>query len=230
MRFDVIIPALDEEETIATVVRSVMEAGARRVVVVDNGSSDETANRAVEAGADVVREEIRGYGQACLSGLAALKENPPEWVLFCDGDGSDDPKGVVSVVESARCGQVEFVIGNRANRSSELGALTVPQRFGNRLSCSLIWFLYRTRFHDLGPLRMIEWQTLQRLNMQDPAFGWTVEMQVKAAKMNVRFCEVDVVARRRRGGVSKISGTVRGSVLAGTTILKTIFREAKFHV
>lgn len=230
MRFDVIIPALDEEATIADVVRSAMETGARRVVVVDNGSVDQTPKRAVEAGARVVREEIRGYGQACLSGLKSISEDPPEWVLFCDGDGADDPQGLVAIVNAARHEQVDFVIGNRANRSSEPGALTIPQRFGNRLACTLIWFLYRTRFHDLGPLRMIKWETLRMLNMQDPAFGWTVEMQVKAAKMNVRFCEIDVVARCRRGGESKISGTIRGSVLAGTTIIKTIFKEAKPNV
>ncbi|MGB0647695.1 MAG: glycosyltransferase family 2 protein [Bradymonadia bacterium] len=230
MRFDVIIPALDEEATIGDVVQSAIDAGARRIVVVDNGSIDQTPLRAAEAGADVIRENIRGYGQACLSGLTALSEDPPDWVLFCDGDGADDPKGLVAIVNSARHDQVDFVIGNRANRSSEPGALTLPQRFGNRLACSLIWLLYRTRFHDLGPLRMIKWETLRTLNMQDPAFGWTVEMQVKAAKLKVRFCEIDVTARCRRGGESKISGTIRGSVLAGITILRTIFKEAKTNV
>lgn len=227
MRFDVIIPALDEENTIADVVLSALSAGARRVVVVDNGSKDSTTLRATDAGARIVSQPIRGYGQACLTGIGSLTSEPPEWVLFCDGDGADDPKGLVRVIEAARAGGTDFVIGNRANRHSEAGALTIPQRFGNRLACGLIRLLYQTSFKDLGPLRMIRWSTLCDLNMQDKAFGWTVEMQVKAAKKGVAFCEVDVTARCRRGGKSKISGTVRGSVLAGTTIISTIFKQVR---
>jgi glycosyltransferase involved in cell wall biosynthesis len=229
MRFDVIIPALDEEKTIGDVVESAQDTGARRVVVVDNGSTDSTSLKAKEAGAVVVSEPIRGYGQACLTGIASLTADPPDWVLFCDGDGADDPHGLARVIKAAHTGEVDFVIGNRANRNSEAGALTIPQRFGNRLACGLIRVLYQTRFKDLGPLRMIRWSTLCNLKMQDKAFGWTVEMQVKAAKQRVSFCEVDVKARCRRGGKSKISGTVRGSVLAGTTIIGTIFKQVRRH-
>lgn len=225
MVFEVIIPALDEEATIGDVVRMVQHEGARRVVVVDNRSTDATADRAREAGAHVVYEAKRGYGRACLSGIDVLKSDPPDWVLFCDGDGSDDPQGLKRVLEAAAAEDVEIVIGNRANSMSEPGALTFVQRFGNRLACGLILLLYGTRFHDLGPLRMVRWETLETLQMQDQNFGWTVEMQVKAAKRRVPFREVSVKARCRRGGESKISGTVRGSIMAGTIILKTIFKQ-----
>ena len=229
MLFDVIIPALDEEATIGDVVLSALSAGARTVMVVDNGSIDSTAQHALTAGARVVTEPIRGYGQACLTGIEAVSLEPPEWVLFCDGDGADDPEGLLNVIRAASTRPVDFVIGNRANAKSEPGALTTPQRFGNRLACGLIRLLYRTSFQDLGPLRMIRWSTLKGLDMQDTAFGWTVEMQVKAAKRSVRFCEVDVTARCRRGGQSKISGTIRGSVLAGTTIISTILKQVDRH-
>ena len=224
MEFSAIIPALDEEQTIGDVVAMVLTCGATSVVVVDNGSSDETASRARAAGAKVIHEPRKGYGRACLTGIEMLAANPPPWVLFCDGDGSDDPIGMKKVLQAART-NVDFVIGNRANKFSEVDALTPVQRFGNRLSCGLIKLLYRTRFHDLGPMRAIRWTTLQKFKMKDEGFGWTVEMQIKAAKQGVRFCEVDVRARRRRGGQSKISGTVKGSVMAGSIILSTIFRQ-----
>ena len=159
----------------------------------------------MNAGATVVPEPIRGYGQACLTGMATLASQPPEWVLFCDGDGADDPDGLLGVISAARTETVDFVIGNRANALSEPGALTVPQRFGNRLACGLIKLLYQTSFQDLGPLRMIRWPTLAGLDMQDRAFGWTVEMQVKAAKRALPFCEVDVMARCRRGGLKEMT-------------------------
>ena len=222
MEFEVIIPALDEEETIGDVVRMARENGARRVVVVDNHSSDDTEARALSAGAHVVYEGQRGYGRACLTGINELKINPPEWVLFCDGDGADDPQGLAAIVQAAAENHVDLIIGNRANAQSEPGALTIPQRFGNKLACSLIAVLYGARFHDLGPLRMIRWSALEQLSMKDENFGWTVEMQVKAAKQDLPFKEVPVRARCRRGGQSKISGTIKGSVLAGSIILKTI--------
>lgn len=224
MEFSAIIPALDEEKTIGDVVTMVLSGGAASVIVVDNGSSDETAKRARAAGAEVISEPRRGYGRACLTGMETLETNPPLWVLFCDGDGSDDPNGMRKVLQAART-NVDFVIGNRANKLSEDGALTPVQRFGNRLSCGLIKLLYGTQFHDLGPMRAIRWTTLQEFKMKDEGFGWTVEMQIKAAKQGVRFCEVDVRARRRRGGQSKISGTVKGSVMAGSIILSTIFKQ-----
>ena len=227
MQFDVIIPALNEEETIAAVVNAAIEQGARSVFVVDNGSSDATSQRARSAGARVVYEPIRGYGQACLAGLDAIANDPPSWVLFCDGDGADDPDGLASVIQAAQSPELCMVIGNRDNDRSESGALTVAQRFGNRLACTLIRVLYRTRFQDLGPLRMIRWETLMALGMTDRNFGWTVEMQVKIAKHGFPFAEVDVKARCRRGGRSKISGTIKGSAVAGVTILKTIFTQVK---
>jgi glycosyltransferase involved in cell wall biosynthesis len=229
MEFEVIIPALDEEETIGDVVRMARGNGARRVVVVDNHSSDDTEAQALAAGAHVVYEGQRGYGRACLTGINEMRINPPEWVLFCDGDGADDPHGLAAIVGAAAENHADLIIGNRANDQSEPGALTIPQRFGNKLACSLIALLYGARFHDLGPLRMIRWSALEQLSMKDENFGWTVEMQVKAAKQDLPFKEVPVRARCRRGGQSKISGTIKGSVMAGSIILKTIFKQVYRH-
>ena len=229
MEFEVIIPALNEEETIGEVVRMARRNGARRVVVVNNHSSDDTGARAVAAGAHVVYEGQRGYGRACLTGIRELRSNPPEWVLFCDGDGADDPQGLAAVVRAAAENHADLIIGNRANDQSEPGALTIPQRFGNKLACGLIALLYGARFHDLGPLRMIRWSALEQLRMKDEDFGWTVEMQVKVAKQSLAFKEVTVRARRRRGGQSKISGTLKGSIMAGSIILKTIFNQVYRH-
>ena len=151
--------------------------------------------------------------------------DPPDWVLFCDGDGADDPEGMANVLKVASGEACDLVIGSRIHSNSEKGALTPAQRFGNRLACTLIRGLYGVRFNDLGPLRAIRWATLKQLKMADENFGWTVEMQVKIAKHDLSFREVPVRARCRRGGKSKISGTIKGSVMAGTIILKTIFRQ-----
>lgn len=220
---DVIIPALDEEETIGDVVRAI-PASVRQVVVADNGSTDRTAERATAAGAVVVREPERGYGAACLTALAHLGDDPPEVVVFLDGDGSDDPSELDLLLRPMATG-AELVIGSRTRGPAERGSLTAPQRVGNALACHWIHWVYGQRFSDLGPFRAIRWSTLHDLGMRDRNWGWTVEMQLAAARQQIRCAEVPVRYRNRRGGRSKVSGTIRGSVSAGVKILWLLARE-----
>lgn len=226
-----IIPALDEEGAIGRVVHAFValrrpddQSLVREVVVVDNGSQDETAKRAREAGATVVYAPERGYGNACLAGIAHLASRyggPPHIVAFADGDGSNVPEELPLILAPIAAGQAEFVVGSRIAKGDPEG-LTIPQRFGNLLATRLFGLLYGVKATDLGPFRAILWSTLGRLGMADPDFGWTVEMQVKAAKARVPTLEVDVSNKRRVAGSSKVSGTVRGVVGAGYKILSTI--------
>lgn len=218
-----IIPAHDEVGAIGHVVAAI-PGWADVVIVVDNDSADGTGAAAAAAGARVVREEQRGYGAACLAGIAAL---PPavDVVVFLDGDNSDHPEDMADLVDPIVRGEAELVIGSRARGAVEPGALTPQQRFGNWLATSLIRLVWGAPFSDLGPFRAIDRGALDRLAMRDRAYGWTVEMQVKAARAGMRVCEVPV-RYRRRIGTSKISGTLRGTVLAGVTILGVIAREA----
>lgn len=219
---DIIIPAYNEAPCIRRVVEP-LQALARRVVVVDNGSIDATADEAREGGAIVVHEPHRGYGRACLTGLAYLSADPPDVVAFMDGDLADDPADFPALLHQILEG-ADLVIGSRVTGESERGALSPHQEFGNWLATRLIQGLYGVSFTDLGPFRMVRWSALQRIEMRDEDFGWTVEMQVRAAKLGLRCAEVPV-RYRRRVGVSKISGTLRGSFMAGTIILSTIARE-----
>jgi glycosyltransferase involved in cell wall biosynthesis len=223
--YAVIIPALDEEAAIANVIADIPEPYRGRIVVVDNGSRDNTARVAERAGADVVQEPERGYGAACLKGLAQLAFDPPRIVIFLDGDHSDDPSQMAALVAPLDEGMADLTIGSRVLGQREPGALTPHARFGNALATLLIRLFYRTRYTDLGPFRAITWEALTALRMQDRDFGWTVEMQVKAAKLRLRVTEIAVPYRRRKGR-SKISGTVMGSVRAGKKILWVVFREA----
>lgn len=220
MRTVAIIPALDEEATIEAVVTAVRRSGIDQIVVVDNGSTDRTAQRAVDAGARVVREGRRGYGAACLRGIASLPADA-EVVVFLDADGSDDPGDVTRVLEPVRRG-ADLCVGSRTLGGAAPGALTPAQRFGNRLAGWLLGRLYGHACTDLGPLRAIRVDALRRLGMRDRGFGWTVEMQARAALAGLQVREVSVCYRPRAGGRSKISGTVRGSVQAGATILWTL--------
>ncbi|TVQ51307.1 MAG: DUF2064 domain-containing protein [Phycisphaerales bacterium] len=219
---DVVIPALNEERSIGQVVRSVPD-WVRRIVVVDNGSTDDTAKVAREAGASVVSEPRRGYGAACLCGLAALDH--PQIVVFVDADRSDRPEEMIDLVSPILEGRAAMVIGSRTLGHAEPGSLTPPQRFGNLLSSFLIRQIWRIDCTDLGPFRAIRYDALRQLRMDDLDYGWTVQMQARAARQKLPVLEVPV-SYHKRIGVSKISGTVRGVVGAGTKILSTIAREA----
>lgn len=223
----VIIPALDEEAAVGFVVEQVRAAGGallREVIVVDNGSRDRTAERARAAGASVTREPQRGYGAACLAGLAAL-DPEVDLVVFLDADGSDDPGELPLLLAPILAGEADLVIGSRILGTLQPGAMTWPQRFGNWLAPALIRLVWGVRFTDLGPFRAIRRDALESLAMADRDFGWTVEMQIKAARFGLRCCERPV-SYKKRIGKSKISGTLRGVFLAGRKILLTIGQEA----
>ncbi len=234
MRVGVIIPALDEEAAVGAVVRGLRVAleaapgvAGHEIVVCDNGSRDRTATAAIAAGATVIAATRRGYGSACLAGLAYMStrpSGPPDVIVFADADGSDDPSEVASLLAPLATGSADLVIGSRTLGSAEPGALTLPQRFGNRLAAFLLRAWFGATTTDLGPFRAVRWTALERLAMRDPDYGWTVEMQAKAAKRGLVVVEVPV-SYRRRIGRSKISGTLRGVVGAGTKILSTIVRE-----
>ena len=221
----VVIPALDEEQAIGKVLRDIPE-GASQVVVVDNGSRDRTAEVARGLGAEVVAEPRRGYGQACLTGIAQLDR--PDIVVFLDGDYSDYPEEMSALVAPLLTGEADMVIGSRTLGQREKGALLPQARFGNWLSTLLIRLLFGVPFTDLGPFRALRFDALQRLAMQDRDFGWTVEMQVKAARLGLRAVEVPV-RYRRRIGTSKITDTLSGTLRAGHKILWTIFRYARYR-
>lgn len=231
-RITALIPALDEEGAIGAVVRGLLgvsDAGGRvleEVVVADNGSSDRTAEVARAAGATVVSAPVRGYGTACLTGMAYLRDRaggPPDVLLFVDGDGSNRAEELVDLVAPIVEGRADMVIGSRARLATE-GSLTPPQRFGNELASLLLRRMYGTRTTDLGPFRAVRWSSLMDLHMEDPNYGWTVEMQVKAAQHGLRVEEVDVHNEHRIAGQSKVAGTVRGVVGAGYKIIWTIFK------
>lgn len=218
----VIIPALDEERAIGGVLASIPQ-WVDEVIVVDNGSTDRTATIAGETGATVVAEPRRGYGAACLRGIAASRAGT--LVVFMDADASDDPDDMATLVDPIIDGHAQLVIGSRTRGNAEHGALTPQARFGNWLACALMRLRWRSRFTDLGPFRAIRRDDLDRLGMTDRTYGWTVEMQIRALKTGFSCVEVPV-SYRRRVGRSKISGTVRGVLGAGTKILGMIARHA----
>lgn len=233
MHIAVVIPALDEEGAIGHVVRGLVtltdEAGARlvdEVVVADNGSRDRTGAVARDTGATVVVARERGYGSACLEALAYLRTRrggPPDVVVFVDGDGSNDTSELPALVAPIRRGDAELVIGSRKRRADP-GSLTVPQRFGNELASGLLRTLYGAPATDLGPFRAVTWAALERIAMVDRNYGWTVEMQIKAAKLGIRTAEVDVRNVARIAGQSKVAGTVRGVAGASYKILATLWK------
>jgi glycosyltransferase involved in cell wall biosynthesis len=221
----VVIPALNEEQAIGKVLRDI-PATVQQVVVVDNGSRDRTAEVARGLGALVVVEPRRGYGQACLTGISHLDH--PDIVVFLDGDYSDYPEELPALVAPIAADEADLVIGSRILGKRERGALLPQARLGNWLSTRLIRLLFGVSFTDLGPFRAVRYDALKRLDMQDRDFGWTVEMQVKAARLDLRTTEVPV-RYRRRIGTSKITGTLSGTVRAGHKILWTIFRYARYR-
>ena len=221
----VIIPALNEEESLPLVLRDLPHVAA--VIVVDNGSHDGTAQVAVDGGAIVASEPDRGYGAACLRGLQKLAELvahgsiAPKIVVFVDADYSDHPDELSLVLDPIRQDAADFVVGSRLTGRREKGAMPPQSVYGNKLACFLIWLLFRVKHTDLGPFRAIRYDALRKLNMVDRNFGWTVEMQIKAARQKLRTVEVPV-SYRKRVGVSKISGTVSGTIRAGYKILYLI--------
>lgn len=217
----VVIPALDEEQAIPHVIADIPR-WVDDIVVVDNGSRDRTAEVARAGGARVVRESQRGYGAACQAGVRAL--NAVDIIVFLDGDYSDHPEEMLLLVDPIAAREADFVVGSRVMREAERGALTPQQRFGNWLACLLMRRLWGVGYTDLGPFRGIHRDALNRLGMTDRGYGWTVEMQIKSAKAGLEYLEVPVSYRPRIGS-SKISGTLRGSILAGMTILGWIARS-----
>jgi glycosyltransferase involved in cell wall biosynthesis len=220
----VIIPALNEERALPAVLAE-LPAGVNEVLVVDNGSTDRTVQAAERCGARVVREPQRGYGSACLKGLAEIGQH--EVIVFLDGDHSDHPEELPKLIEPIAAEEVDFVLGSRLLGRREAGAMPPQSVWGNRLACLLMRVFFGVRYTDLGPFRAIRREALERLGMCDRNFGWTVEMQIKAARAGLRIKEVPVPYRRRIGE-SKISGTVMGTIRAGYKILFTIAKYGLF--
>ena len=224
MRIAAIIPALDEESAVGHVVREIPRDLVGEIVVVDNGSTDRTAEVARGAGARVIYEPTRGYGAACLAGALAARD--ADILVFLDGDRSDYPSEMPAVLGPLLDDRADLVIGARVPEMAEDGALTPHQRFGNRLVTWTLWWLYGLPLSDFGPFRAIRASTLRDLGMEHKTYGWPVEMIVKAAKKGYRVVEVPVTCRKRIGR-SKVAGTLKGSLLAGYHLLATTVRYAR---
>lgn len=222
MKLAIIIPARNEEGSIADVIRRIPAGLAQQIIVVDNGSSDRTAERARNAGAEVIDESRRGYGQACLTGIAHLRDDI-DVVAFLDADGSDDSRELIKLLAPIENGEADFVLSARVLGDARRN-LSPQQKFGNWLACFLIRTLWDHRYTDLGPLRVIRREALKKLKMQDRTWGWTVEMQIKAVQHGLRVVQIPVPYGHRTSGRSKISGSLSGTIRAGAKILGTIAR------
>lgn len=222
----VVIPALNEEEPIAAVVRECQATKIPgEVIVVDNGSSDATAERAREARAQIVSEPRPGYGRACAAGVRAVSPNS-KIIVFLDGDGSDCPEFMSQLVDPIAAGSFDFVIGSRTRGQREPGSMNFQQIFAGRFAGGLIRLLYGVSYTDMSPFRAIRRDALEKLSMKEETYGWNLEMQMKAARLGLRILEVPVNHRCRTGGLSKVSGTFRGTFLAGGRIIATFLRVA----
>jgi len=222
----VVIPALNEEEPIAAVVRDCLATGLpSEVIVVDNGSSDRTAERAQAAGARIVSEPRPGYGRACAAGIRALSPHS-EIVVFLDGDGSDCPELMPLLVEPIQRGEQDFVIGSRTRGERERGSMNFQQVFAGRVAGWLLRLLYGVSYSDMCPFRAIQRDALEKLGMKEQTYGWNLEMQMRAARCGLRILEIPVSHRCRTGGESKVSGTLRGTFVAGIRIVATLLRVA----
>ena len=220
-----IIPAFNEENSIQLVIRDLPKDIIREIIVVNNNSNDATSKNAAASGAVVLNENFQGYGAACLKGINYIsqKQVKPDIVVFIDADYSDVPEQMSMLVAPIIENNMDMVIGSRALGKRDHGSMTLPQRFGNRIATTLLRLLYNVSFTDLGPFRAIRYTSLMQLDMKDKTYGWTVEMQLKAAKQKFKVTEV-AVDYRKRIGFSKISGTVKGTFKAGYKIITTIFR------
>ncbi len=221
-KISIIIPALNEENSIGQVINSLPKI-YYQLIVVDNGSNDSTRKIAKKNGAIVLIEKNRGYGNACLKGIQFLKKTPPDIVVFLDGDFSDFPQEIKKIIKPIEQKKVDFVIGSRIKSLREKGSMTPQQIFGNKLACFLLKLIYGGKFTDLGPFRAIKWDTLMDLNMIDKTYGWTIEMQLKVLRKKISYAEAPVRYRKRIGN-SKISGTLKGSLLAGIKIIGWIVK------
>lgn len=220
-----VVPTLDEEQCIAEVVTGIAPY-VHTVIVVDNGSADATASRAREAGADVVSEPRRGYGRACLAGLARGRALGADIVLFLDGDGSDDPADAPRLLRPVVDGEVDIALGTRQAGLREEGAMTPVQRFGNWLAPLLMRLILRATYHDMPPFKACSMEALEALALTDTGHGFTIELLVKAHARGLAVVEIPVRCRARRGGVSKVSGNLRGASRAAVKIVSTIARHA----
>nr|AOE08571.1 glycosyl transferase family GT2 [uncultured bacterium] len=221
---NVIIPARNESSAISKVIGDIPDF-VQEIIVVDNGSSDPTAEVAKNAGASVLHEPQKGYGHACLKGLDYLKNlnKKTDIVVFLDGDYSDYPEQMSDIIAPIIEKNIDFVLGSRKRNLSEKGAMQPQQRFGNWLATRLMTLFFNSKFTDLGPFRAIKYEVLNSLDMRDQTYGWTVEMQLKILKQKFTYCEIPVKYRNRIG-VSKVSGTLKGTIFAGVKILSWIFK------
>ena len=221
----VIIPAFNEEKSIAKVIADIPDF-VEEIVVVNNNSTDQTVLVAAKAGATVLTEKSKGYGYACLKGINYLsqKDKTPDILVFLDGDFSDFPQELTKVIQPIKNNSADFVVGARVKELRESGSLTPQQVFGNWLACFLMKILYKSSFTDLGPFRAIRWSTLEKLQMSDKTYGWTIEMQLKVLRQKIAYKEVPV-SYKKRIGVSKVSGTVKGTIFAGMKIMGWIFKH-----
>ena len=223
-RIKVIIPAFNEADSIGLVIQDIPDL-VEEVIVVSNNSTDQTEENARKTGATVLSETRKGYGNACLKGMdyVAAQQEKPDIIVFLDGDYSDYPEQLSAIIQPILQENIDFVIGARVDRLREEGSMTFPQIFGNWLATRLMRLFFGAKFTDLGPFRAIKYEKLLALKMEDKTYGWTVEMQLKAIKQKLSYVEVPVNYRNRIG-VSKVSGTVKGAVMAGVKILGWIFK------
>ena len=219
----VVIPAFNEEQSIGKVVNDISRDIVKHVIVVNNNSTDNTVEIARKAGAIVLDEPRKGYGWACLKGIEKCKTLKTDIIVFLDGDYSDYPEEIALVIAPIIEQDMDMVIGSRVLGVRERGSLMPQQIFGNWLATKLIRLFYHAKFTDLGPFRAMKFESLEKLKMADKTYGWTIEMQIKAAKQNMRFCEV-AVNYKRRIGKSKVSGTIKGTLLAGIKIIFAVFK------
>jgi glycosyltransferase involved in cell wall biosynthesis len=223
MKVAVIIPAYNEAPSISKVVNAIPLEINTTIIVVNNGSTDNTVEEATRAGAIVLNESRKGYGWACLKGIEYAQKDGADILVFMDGDFSDYPSEMSLLIDPIAAGKMDFVLGSRVLGERERGSLTPQQVFGNWLATRMIRIFYGARFSDLGPFRAIRTDALNSLKMSDKTYGWTIEMQIKAVKNKLRFCEIPVTYRKRIG-VSKVSGTVKGTVRAGIKIIWAVFK------